>query len=224
MDSQSQLIVQYKWRQLNNYLAIDQKNSSKNYTIKFVWINANKKIVLDDEIINLSNAAISNKNKEIIGHFKAKINKTIQAGIWTLLIISEFNFGHQFDRFSSKASKSTGRYFESNYKVTKNLMNSKDALYRILNIFMSKHLEKETHLQNSRIIARTQFLIRESVQPSQTKKSIEQLKNFWTIKDFCLEPNQRSSFLDDKCRFTVKNCLHTTWSSLLPDPKSQLIS
>lgn len=88
----------------------------------------------------------------------------------------------------------------------------------------------------SKLIASTKFLVQDENDAIFIGKhnQLDQLKQFWTIKDFCLLTDQNannSSLISyssnassiDECQFTVKSCLITSWSSCLPDPKSIIV-
>lgn len=200
MNSRSQLIVQHKWRYLSNRLPA-------NYTIDFVWIHSSDQIIFRDQINLtdlLSNSNLDNKNdkkrnlKIASFHLKTPINRPIKTGIWKLLII-DFQKKSLLDK-SSKTSKvlSNSNIFDKLYKLIDELNNDK--------------------LQ-SRLIAETRFLILEQ-NKSNKEDQLEQLRQFWKIKDICLNDEKLIGSSFNECKLTIKNCLNTSWSSILADPKS----
>lgn len=252
IDSQSQLIVQHKWK----YLKLANDKPFRNYTVYFVWIHPDgKQITLDNEI-RLSGNSIKNTKVNSF-HFKAQLARPIQPGIWRLLLISnsEIKFS-KFMKSTESATKSSIK--SSNVSSILNVKLSNSTTFRSINASTAKSttaissklnattssIDKLNEILNdilneasfqSKVIAETRFLVLDSnsrliTSSSRTyAKLIEQLKPFWKINDICLDEltlkDQKligTSF--NECRLTIKNCLNTTWSSRLPDPKSQFVN
>ena len=221
MNGRTQLVVQHRWKRRTTRNAKFRENS---YKIEFVLMHSNGRIAFRNES-NLSDLWSTtnkvyrrNQDSDIVSfHFEPSVQQPLRVGIWRLLLISR-DFRENPNRFDFFETKPTNRNrLKKNSKGSKKVRKSRAAndfssaidLNEILN---DLHCEEA----QSRLLAERRFLI---VEPSQSENCLEdQLKQFWTIKDVCVHED-RVPF--DACGSTIKSCLATTWSSSLPDPKSE---
>ena len=214
MNSQSQLIVQHKWQCLNG------NNLPRDYTIHFIWIHLNEQITFQNEL-NLtdliSNSGVLIKNKLLSFSLAAPMKRPMKSGAWRLLLILNNSKMNSMNRIGTKLIKSDSGHIDieklNNLKMKNN---SKDSLNELLN---NLDISKQ-----SSIIGETEFLILPSYQTRAGEEQLDNLKHFWKIKDICVnELNNQIDLSLNECSLAIKQCLNTSWSASLPDPKSEFV-